>query len=1319
MPRCLSCGRRVAGPHLPCPGLAPDPPPVPAAPGRPVPGFRLERLLGRGGFGEVWAAVREADGRRAALKVARADVAGGREQLDREAQALRAAGPPAVPALVGQGALDDGSPWLAMELLEGPSLADRMAAGAMSPSEAAALGSPLLEALAALHAAGFAHGDLKPENVFLEGEPPRARLIDLGLAARAGEVAGGGALAGTAEYMSPEQCQALPPDARSDLYAAGVILFEMATGRPPFFGAPGEVRHAHLALRPPRPGSLAAVPPELEEATLRCLAKDPAARFGSALELREALRRCLEASPGQVAQARAAAAPAAAAARSARRHVGVVFLEAAGDPLAMQGAAAALGGVLAHAQGGRYALVFDPAATDNPVRLALRAARGLLERGLAQRALVDLAAATALSRPGGADRYLSPAFSQPGSYPRPDDPPGVLATGRAAEVLVGVELLPVAGREGLRSCPPEAVAPDEPTVLRQSAAPLLGRDDVLDDLADAARAAVVDGAPALASVVGEAGLGKSHLAAALADRLRRLSPSPEVVELRARPPAEAGEGGTLRALLRWALELPPGVAPSPADAGRALLSLALPEERDAGAWTGVALALGWISPEAPELRARAAAPGALVALAVRGAGALLRGRARARPLCLLIDDAHHADGAALDAVEYAALSEAGAPIFACALARPEFAARRGAFGERAARRRAVRLEPLDGEAAAELCRRLLLPAEGVPARAVERLTARAQGVPLLLVELVRGLKRDGLVRRHAQGGSHYLATDELERTPDLPLVEWLADREMRRLPADLASHAQLTALLGDEVASEETAGVLAELERAGHGSAFPLDPGAAADRLLRLGLLSAHRGGRTGFRLSLVREAVAGSTPAALRRAIHEAAFLFYGRPGAVPEAVRLPRLARHAAGSGRAAEAGSVLLGLAEEMRARHAWLEAESLYSRALEHLPGGEARPRQRGLQGRGLMRTRVGRYRDAVADLGAAREAAHALNDARAERDCLLDEATALDWALDFAGSRARVEQAERMPGAPPPEVWCRLELGRGRSLFRASRWEEGRAALEAAAALAERLGDAAYETRVAALVLLGTSLPALGRPVDGEAALAQAQALAESRGDDLHLGAVLINRRNLMVARGDLEGAVRDQLSAVRIGREMGLLGTEYYGEYNASELFYQAARAASAEPHLRRAVEIEQRHPEVAPAPLAMLLWARLLLLGGDLGGARQRLEELRRALARARTLKWTGADLGPSESVLADMVDLATRDAGDAEWEALLGRSARDSVEQEPIEVLEMRGRAALRAGRSQLARIALEEALRLCRRIPNLLEPRVRAAMAEIGRA
>jgi serine/threonine protein kinase len=248
-----------------------------------VPGFRVGGLLGHGGFGAVFAAARVGDGATGALKVVRAGVAGARTQLEREAEALRAIGPPAVPALLGQGVLADGSPYLAMELVEGPSLAERLSAsgGALPPAELAGAVLAALDALARLHAAGFAHGDLKPENVLLGGQPPTARLIDLGLAVRLGAAAGepATALAGSPEYMSPEQCQGLPPDARSDVYAAGALLLELATGRPPFFGPAAEVRHAHVNLRPPRPGTLGAMPPALAEAIHELLADEPRRRL--------------------------------------------------------------------------------------------------------------------------------------------------------------------------------------------------------------------------------------------------------------------------------------------------------------------------------------------------------------------------------------------------------------------------------------------------------------------------------------------------------------------------------------------------------------------------------------------------------------------------------------------------------------------------------------------------------------------------------------------------------------------------------------------------------------------------------------------------------------------------------------------------------------------------------------------------------------------------------------------------------------------------------------------------------------------------------
>jgi hypothetical protein len=146
-------------------------------------------------------------------------------------------------------------------------------------------------------------------------------------------------------------------------------------------------------------------------------------------------------------------------------------------------------------------------------------------------------------------------------------------------------------------------------------------------------------------------------------------------------------------------------------------------------------------------------------------------------------------------------------------------------------------------------------------------------------------------------------------------------------------------------------------------------------------------------------------------------------------------------------------------------------------------------------------------------------------------------------------------------------------------------------------------------------------------------------------------------------------------------------------------------------------VEIESRHPETAPVPHGLLLEARLLARLGDAVPARGRLDEVRGAVERARARGWHGSELGPSEEVLASMVDLATRVAGSEEWDGLVERSRRFSVEQEPIEVAEMRGLTALRAGRVEEARASLAGALELARTIPNLMEERLRGALRQAG--
>ncbi len=217
---------------------------------------------------------------------------------------------------------------------------------------------------------------------------------------------------------------------------------------------------------------------------------------------------------------------------------------------------------------------------------------------------------------------------------------------------------------------------------------------------------------------------------------------------------------------------------------------------------------------------------------------------------------------------------------------------------------------------------------------MQRLVERAQAIPLLLVELVRGLRREGIVRRSPKGEAWYLATDELDRLPDLPLIEWLARSELDALAPTLRGHVRLLALLGEQVTHADVEGLLRRLEHEGGDLEFPLDGRVATQRLLAAGIVIEDRDGRIGFRHALVRETIARGTPAALRRRIHHAAARHYlGAAAEGGDEHRLAQLAYHAGEAGMGAVAERTYLDLAERARARHAYTDAERLYSRALE--------------------------------------------------------------------------------------------------------------------------------------------------------------------------------------------------------------------------------------------------------------------------------------------------------------------------------------------------------------------------------------------------
>ena len=265
--------------------------------------YEIGGVLGRGGMAEVHRGRDLRLGREVAVKVLRQDLArdpSSQVRFRREAQAAASLNHPAIVAVYDTGedrTTTGATPYIVMEYVEGETLRDVLRReGRLSPERAMSLTADICAALDFSHRNGIVHRDVKPGNVMITPQGT-VKVMDFGIARAVSDSAATmtstAAVIGTAQYLSPEQARGEGVDARSDVYSAGCLLYELATGTPPFTGdSPVAVAYQHVREDPRTPSSInPAIPPELDAILLKAMSKNPANRYQSAADMRADLLR--------------------------------------------------------------------------------------------------------------------------------------------------------------------------------------------------------------------------------------------------------------------------------------------------------------------------------------------------------------------------------------------------------------------------------------------------------------------------------------------------------------------------------------------------------------------------------------------------------------------------------------------------------------------------------------------------------------------------------------------------------------------------------------------------------------------------------------------------------------------------------------------------------------------------------------------------------------------------------------------------------------------------------------------------------------------
>ncbi|MEC7520037.1 MAG: protein kinase [Myxococcota bacterium] len=1205
---------------------------------------RFETLaeLGRGGMGVVHRARDTASGEEVALKLLSGEDAIDVARFEREARVLARVRHPHVVRYVDHGRTPDGRVYLAMALLEGETLGERIARGGLGPAEAVLALEGAASGLGAAHAAGIVHRDVKPGNLFLvDRDPARVQVLDFGIARGLGAghtLTTTGTVIGTPFYMAPEQARAAEGvDARADVYALGAVLYEILTGEPPFRSESlMAVLAAILLEEPVDVRQRTEVPEPIAALTMRLLAKDPAARpadgaalaalcraldaaqpaarraLPDALTEREQRVRCLVVAGGRFHQLAHAATlrpgedDALGRAREAvQTHGGSLELLADGSMVARvdEGGAPVDQAVRA----ARCAMALRELLPEAP--LAAVAGRGqfhgpvpvgeVIERASAL--LGALAGAATLKR-GALGPSPNPSALPPGGDARAirlDDAMASLLDGRFE--VERDETSALLGRERR--------TPTTTRTLLGKVSPCVGRRRELATLEALFFEAVEEPVARAVVLTAPAGLGKSRL---ITELRVRMDEEAEVWTARGDPVAAGSPFALVGQLVRAAAGLQEGES---LDARRDALLRAVSRAVPGDAARPLAARLGELARVPFEAEDARIDDPVLRGDAMREAFLTWLGAALGRgPVAIVLDDLQHGDAPSLAYLDAALREHADAPLFVLAAGRPEIEER---FGELWAEREAqpMRLTRLRAKAAEQLVRRTL---EGVDDALVARIVERADGNPFFLEELVRAVWTHG---------------------PDASLpttVLGMVEARLGRLEAPTRRVLRAASVFGRRF---WRGGVEALL-----GGGSPCEPHLEVLRrseLIDPSEPSRFEGERElTFRHALTREAALAMLTEDDRRLGHRLAGDWLERAGERDALVLAAHFEaggapdRAAAWLGRAAEQAlegddlpaAIALGqraleaaadpgpIRVTLADAHRW---RGEYAPALEHAtaaadalePGG--RPWFRAL---GVIFAAAGRLRDGEALARWRRRAmtAEARDDAVGAQVVALCRAAAAGLGADDRGAfdeaMGRAEAlAARVPTEPLPRAW--IATLRASAALRAGdlgAFVEG--TTEAVRAY-EQAGDArdACNQRVR----LGNALTGLGDVEGAEAVLREALFAARRMGLRVIEGYALQNLGHALLRRGALDEARETEERAVGLARALEDPVLEAGSLLYLAETLQRAGDDEGATRAAERAVALLTPVPGFRAVARAVL--ARVLRAGGATARA---LEEAERAHA-------------------------------------------------------------------------------------------------------